>query len=231
MPGLRFKLWPVFSVAKHPWVQVPAGEIGVVIAQVGEPIAIGAKSAEFRSMFGNFSDLSVFLDNGGQKGVQRPVLPPGTLAPIHPAAFLVITASRVYGEPVSSELRAIARHYGGILSPEAFGLAAEQLQVTVIASRDATDMVGIITALEGEPLPAGDIASRLGGFADVIAMDAADASDAEIVDTLLGRKNELHNNYQDFQAFIESGGRIGLQHDTLLYGAYLLNPFLVSVER
>jgi uncharacterized membrane protein YqiK len=32
MPGLRFKLWPVFKVAKHPWVQVPAGEIGVVIS-------------------------------------------------------------------------------------------------------------------------------------------------------------------------------------------------------
>ena len=36
MPGLRFKLWPMFGVRKYPWVQVPAGEIGVVIAQVGE---------------------------------------------------------------------------------------------------------------------------------------------------------------------------------------------------
>ena len=25
MPGLRFKLWPVFAVQKYPWVQVPAG--------------------------------------------------------------------------------------------------------------------------------------------------------------------------------------------------------------
>ena len=78
MPGVRFKLWPIYQVSKHPWVQVPAGEIGVVIAQVGEPIAIGAKSAEFHEEFGNFSDLAAFLTNGGQKGVQRPVLPPGT---------------------------------------------------------------------------------------------------------------------------------------------------------
>jgi regulator of protease activity HflC (stomatin/prohibitin superfamily) len=229
MPGLRFKLWPVYGVSKHPWVQVPAGEIGVVIAQVGAPIAIGAKSAEFRPEFGNFSDLTTFLDNGGQKGVQRPVLPPGTLAPIHPAAFLVITASRVYGAPVSSELQGYARQYGGI-APEAFGLVGAQLQVTVIAPQDATDMVGVVTALDGEPLPAGDIASRLGGFADVVAMDTDEATDAEIVDTLIGRKNELHNNYQDFQAFMTNGGRIGLQHDTLLYGAYLLNPFLIRVE-
>src|SRR5690349_10692271 len=44
MPGLRFKVWPIFSVKKYPWVQVPAGEIGVVIAQVGDPLPIGAKS-------------------------------------------------------------------------------------------------------------------------------------------------------------------------------------------
>src|SRR4051794_27185224 len=34
MPGLRFKLWPVYGVRKFPWVQVPAGQIAVVIAQV-----------------------------------------------------------------------------------------------------------------------------------------------------------------------------------------------------
>ena len=47
---------------------------------------------------------------------------------------------------------------------------------------------------------------------------------------LLGSKNTLHNNYQDFQKFLDSGGKIGLQHDPLLYGAYLLNPFLVRVD-
>src|SRR5438034_11443974 len=84
MPGLRFKLWPMFSVKKFPWVQVPAGEIGVVIAQVGSPLPIGAKSAVYRPEFGNFSNLRPFIEGGGQKGVQRPVLPPGTLVPIHP---------------------------------------------------------------------------------------------------------------------------------------------------
>jgi len=32
MPGLRFKPSLLFAVTKHPWVQVPAGQIGVVIA-------------------------------------------------------------------------------------------------------------------------------------------------------------------------------------------------------
>jgi uncharacterized membrane protein YqiK len=42
--------------------------------------------------------------------------------------------------------------------------------------------------------------------------------------------NGLHDNYQDYQRFLDSGGCIGLQHDPLLYGSYLLNPFLVKVE-
>ena len=46
-----------------------------------------------------------FVDGGGQKGVQRPVLPPGTLLPIHPVAFLVVTARKVYGLPVSPDVR------------------------------------------------------------------------------------------------------------------------------
>jgi len=85
----------LYKVDKFPWVQVPAGEIGVVIAQVGTPLPIGAKSAVFKNEFGNFSDLETSVGNGGQKGVQRPVLPPGTSAPIHPVGFLVITRAKV----------------------------------------------------------------------------------------------------------------------------------------
>src|SRR5208282_184696 len=77
LPGMRWK----------PWLQIPAGEIGVVIAQVGSSLPIGAKSAVYKKSFGNFADLRSFITGGGQKGVQRPVFSPGTLAPIHPVGF------------------------------------------------------------------------------------------------------------------------------------------------
>lgn len=230
-PGVRFKLWPVNAVKKYPWVQVPAGEIGVVIAQVGMPLPIGAKSAEYKPEYENFSDLTQFIKGGGQKGVQRPVLPPGTLLPIHPVGFLVVTSRKVYGMPVSPDLSERARATGGVLRPESFGLTPEQLQVVVIAPRGPQDMIGVITTLEGTPLPSGDIASRLGGFSDVAALELNETTpDSAIIEVLTGSKNDLHNNYQDFQAFLSAGGKIGLQHDPLLYGAYLLNPFLVRVE-
>src|SRR6266581_4240991 len=175
MPGLRFKLWLVFAVTKHSWVQVPAGQIGVVIAQVGQPLPIGAKSAMYKPEFENFTDLNLFISKGGQKGVQRPVLSPGTIAPIHPVAFLVITKPEVFGVPISSDLKTLA-HKKGQFTYHAFGLEEKQLEVTRISPHPTEagrvlDMIGIVTALEGEPLPGGDIASRLGGFQDVEALE------------------------------------------------------------
>ena len=238
MPGLRFKFCLVFAVTKYPWVQVPAGQIGVVIAQAGRPLPIGAKSAVYKPEFGNFSDLGTFIEKGGQKGVQRPVLSPGTLAPIHPAAFLVITKPEVFGRPMSSDLNVLADKKGA-LTYRAFGLEERQLEVTRISPHPTEagrvlDMIGVVTTLEGDPLPAGDIASRLGGFDDIEAAETAAAAspttDARLIETILGSQNDKHSAYQDFQKFLQLGGKIGLQHDPLLYGAYNLNPFLVRVE-
>jgi regulator of protease activity HflC (stomatin/prohibitin superfamily) len=239
MPGTRFKLWPVYSVTKYPWVQVPAGEIGVVFAQIGAPLPIGAKSAKYDPSFGNFTDLESFVSHGGQKGVQRPVLSPGAVAPIHPVAFVVMTESKTFGLSVTAEMR------GRELNSGSFGLNHGDLTVMQIRPSNSGDVVGVVTTLEGTPLPSGDIAGRLGGWTDVTDLEAARPTvpagaeeardlvriqDAEVVQLMLGSKNELHNNFQDFQAFIDAGGHIGLQHDVLQYGAFNLNPFLVRVE-
>ena len=218
MPGVRFKLWPIFKVQRYPWVQVAPDHIGLVIAQVGEAVPTGAKSAVYKPEFGSFSDLDYFLANGGQRGVQRPVLPPGTTAPVHPIGFVVITSDQVFGRPLSdSTLSAV-----GAVEPSA-------LRVTHITPEGERDVVGVVTTLEGPP--SGDIASRIGGFADVTTMEEAGTGSAvQIIQAVLRAKNVLHDNYQDYQAFIDNGGCIGLQHDPLLYGSYLLNPFLVNVE-
>src|SRR5579863_4083747 len=154
-PGLRFKLWPLYVVSRHPMVQIPAGQIGVVIAQAGAPLPIGAKSAVFKPVFGNFQDLAAFFDNGGEKGVQRPVLPPGTVAPIHPVGFLVITRDAFFGTPIDDTYaRAAAK---GTLKAQNFGLTPEQLEVLRIEPQvredgKILDMIGIVTTLEGTPL-------------------------------------------------------------------------------
>lgn len=234
MPGVQFKLWPLYDVTRHPMVQIPSGQIGLVIAQAGQPLPVGAKSGIYKTAFGNFDDLTAFVEQGGQKGVQRPVLPPGTVVPIHPVGFLVITRDTVYGVPIDEAYAALERRGG--LKPASFGLQSSQLEVTRIQPRvfedgKVIDMIGIVTTFDGPPLPKGAIANRIGDFADLEKMEAdPNTRDAELVEAILSVKNEDHNNYQDFQSFLDRGGRIGLQHDPLMYGAYNLNPFLVAVE-
>lgn len=216
-PGMRFKLWPIFLVKKYPVVQVPPGEIGVVIAQVGEDLAAGDKSAAYKDIFGSFSSLGDFLNNGGQRGVQRPVLPPGTTQAMHPIAFVVRTASSTFGEVLS-----------GGTEDALDAVPSERFTPFTISPEGHTDKVGVVTTLEGSP--GKSIASRLGDFQDVLDAEASRIAANTIITTVLAPKNELHNNYQNYQAFLDAGGNIGLQHDPLLYGQYLLNPYLVHVE-
>ena len=197
-----------------------------------QAVPMGAKSAESVSELNLIANLHGWLEAGGQKGVQRPVLPPGSLMPIHPVGFLVITRDRVYGVPVAQQFQHLQAQ--GKFTFQAFGLEESQLKVTVITPHSAggkvLDTCGIITTLEGQPLPSGSIAGRLGEFDDVKRLESEKATDQTLIEALIGSKSVQHNNYQDFDAFLRSGGKIGLQHDTLLYGAYLLNPFLVRVE-
>jgi uncharacterized membrane protein YqiK len=71
-------------------------------------------------------------------------------------------------------------------------------------TRIEPDMVGIVTTLDGRPIESGDIA---GGLV------------AE------------HQNFQDAQAFLDRGGRRGLQEQVLLSGAWNLNPWFVGIEQ
>ncbi|MDH4474722.1 MAG: SPFH domain-containing protein [Fluviicola sp.] len=64
-------------------------------------------------------------------------------------------------------------------------------------------MVGIVTTLDGQPIEAGQIA---------------------------GKVVEGHNNFQNFDAFLELGGNRGLQPTVILAGSYNLNPWAIQVE-
>ncbi|MBL7753063.1 MAG: flotillin family protein [Chitinophagaceae bacterium] len=65
------------------------------------------------------------------------------------------------------------------------------------------NMVGIVTTLDGEPLPTNSIA---------------------------GKHVEGHNNFQDIDFFLQHGGNRGLQPQPILAGSYYINPWAVQVE-
>jgi uncharacterized membrane protein YqiK len=65
------------------------------------------------------------------------------------------------------------------------------------------NMVGIVTTLDGEPIPLGQIAGK----------------------DILG-----HNNFQDVDTFLQNGGNRGLQPQVMLAGSYNINPWAIQIE-
>ncbi|NHM04243.1 SPFH domain-containing protein [Flavobacterium celericrescens] len=66
------------------------------------------------------------------------------------------------------------------------------------------NMVGIVTALDGDPIPQGQIA---------------------------GKYVDGHNNFQDFDFFLEQGGNRGLQPQVMLAGSYYINTWAIQIEQ
>src|SRR6185436_8400720 len=74
----------------------------------------------------------------------------------------------------------------------------------LLLQRVEPDQVGIITTLDGRSIDAGEIAGP--AIAD-------------------------HDNFQNAQAFLDGGGRRGLQEQILLSGTWNLNPWFAQVEQ
>ena len=176
-PGLHFGYWPwQYRVIKVPVTVVPQGEIALVIAADGTTMPTEHILGKVVPCDA-FQDARKFLLAGGEKGRQLGILTAGTYR-INTAMFTVINAA----------------------TANEHGMLSEQL----LLQRVESDMVGIITTLDGQSIEAGDIAGP------VIAG---------------------HDNFQNAQAFLTSGGRRGLQDQVLLSGSWNLNPWFVQLEQ
>src|SRR6185436_7772101 len=175
-PGWHFGLWSWrYKVQSIPLVVIPPGEIGLVVAADGAPIP-SERILGREVECDHFQDAEAFLRRGGERGRQIGLLTAGTYR-INTALFEVISTH----------------------SARAYGAEPEALRVLQVPP----DSVGIVTVLDGKPIPAGDLAGP----------------------TIPG-----HDSFQRAQAFIEAGGCRGLQEEVLLSGSWNLNPWFVQVE-
>ncbi len=156
------------------------------------------------------------------------VVPQGQIGLVMAADGRTIPAERILGRVVDCDNFQDARKFltnGGEKGRQLGILTAGTYRIntalfTVINSRTAAehgmvaeqlalrrvepDMVGIVTTLDGQPIEAGEIAGSM----------------------VAG-----HDNYQKAQAFLNGGGRRGLQEQILLSGTWNLNPWFVQVEQ
>ena len=236
-PGLHFLIPFLYMPKKYPFTTIAEAEVGIVESIDGDPVPPGKIFASVVEGHNSFQDGEDFLKNGGQKGPQIQIIPPGTYR-INPVLFHVRNvpsmiiekgkigiATSMDGEPIPAG-RLLARKVEGhssfengqifldkggqkgpqieIVLPGTYRINTDLFHVTL---QDATVVpagkVGLVTALDGEPLPEGEYVAK----------------------PVTG-----HNDFQDASKFLGAGGQRGPQFDVLKPGTYYINPMFFKVE-
>src|SRR5512142_1040961 len=121
-PGLHWWLWPwQYATMLQRFVVLPEGSIGIVEAKDGAPIAVGRVLGK-RVSCDTFQNGRAFLSNGGERGPQLAVIPPGSyrintaLFSIRPSPAIEIPADRI-GIVETMEGQSLSTGSGDIAGP------------------------------------------------------------------------------------------------------------------
>jgi uncharacterized membrane protein YqiK len=235
-PGLKFGFWPwQYQIEIVPFFVVPNGKIGIVQSCDGKPMGDGHILGR-EVACDNYQDARAFLTNGGERGPQVAVIPPGTwringlvfkveLAPmtIVPQGKIGVVEARD-GNPLSGG-RIIGRHVdcdsfqdaqaflknGGERGPQMAIIPQGQYRINPLLFE--VSMANVT-----------DVPDNMVGV--VTTKEGKPLGKDEIA----GAQVEGHDSFQNPQAFVDNGGSKGLQEQVLLAGRYFINPNFAVVE-
>lgn len=210
-------------------------QVGVVVKKFGgQPLAPGALIALNGEAGYQADTLAPGLHFGLWRWQYRVlkfpvvVVPQGEIALLIAADGAPIPAQRILGKLVACDNFQDARKFLanggekgrqlGILTAGTYRINRAVFDIVTAATAEAhgmnpeklllqrvePDMVGIVTTMDGQPIDSWEIAGP------VIAG---------------------HDNFQNAQAFLNGGGRRGLQEQILLSGSWNLNPWFAQVEQ
>jgi uncharacterized membrane protein YqiK len=234
-PGFHVLVPFIFKVTKHRFISIGTSQIGIVRAITGLPMPAGqffARTVESSL----FQDGEAFLRNGGEKGPQLAILPPGEYQ-INPHLFTIdiedavvigenevgivesvagkpCAIGRIFAEPVDcdhfQDSDAFLRN-GGQKGPQIVVLPPGNYRINTALFRVENRPVTVIPN---------------GHMGLIAAMDGSRIPDGN----LLGKKIDGHSNFENGDAFIRNGGQKGHQLDVLMPGTYRINTALFQIS-
>jgi uncharacterized membrane protein YqiK len=233
-PGFHLLLPFIYKTKKHRFVVIGTDQIGLVKACTGAPIPSGeffAKPVECSL----FQDGESFLSNGGQKGPQVLILPPGEHR-INPHLFTVEVVNaviikdsqigvidavagkpcapgRIFATPVVCD-----NYQDGAAFLARGGQKGPQIAILPPGKYRINTALFKVESRAAVVIPGGCIGL-------VTAMDGARIPDGR----LLARKVEGHSNFEKGDEFIAAGGEKGRQLDVLMPGTYRINTALFDI--
>ena len=235
-PGLHLGMWPwQYQVDLVKFCTVPPGKVGCVEACDGKPLQSGRIVAQLVSCDA-FQDARAFLENGGQRGPQIGLIPPGTYR-INTLLFSVTLTDAIVvppgqvgvieardGIPLSGG-RVIARHVecdsfqdgpafiagGGERGPQMALISPGNYRINPFLFS-----VQLAEALDIPDNKVGIVTTREG-----LALSAGEIAGPVVAG---------HNMFQSPQVFVDGKGSKGLQEQVLLAGRYFINPSFATIE-
>jgi regulator of protease activity HflC (stomatin/prohibitin superfamily) len=235
-PGLHVLVPFIYHVQKHSMLTINETEIGLVESIDGVPIAAGKIFAHAPKAHNLFQDGEAFLRNGGEKGPQIEVLPPG-LYRINPYLFRIEKVASVVvgnnqigvviaadGAPISPGRLLGARVQGheNFQNGQAFlenrGQKGPQIDILLPGTYRINTKLFAVQVRDATLIPAKKVGL-------VTARDGEQLPQAEYVaKSVVG-----HQDFQDAAAFLAAGGERGPQLDFLRPGTYYINPLMFEI--
>ncbi len=236
-PGLHVLIPYLYKARKTPFTIIGEEEVGVVESIDGSPIPAGKIFARVAREHNSFQDGEAFLDNGGEKGPQLEILPPGNYR-INPVLFNVRNISAIIvdkgkigivtamdGGPIAVGrlLAQKAAGHSNYENGEAFilngGQKGPQIEILLPGTyRINTDLFHV-EIREATIIPSGKVGL-------VTALDGVPLPETEYV----AKAVPGHNDFQDASQFLLSGGQRGPQYDVLKPGTYYINPLMFEIQ-
>lgn len=238
IPPGNYRINPLlFKVTKGAVTTINEGEIGLIESADGQPIPTGRIFASVATGHNSFQSAEAFIRNGGQKGPQTEILPPGVYR-IHPHLFKVTKAQAVViqkgevglvtaqdGAPIPKGrlLAHSVQGHSNFEDGEAFlrngGQKGPQIDVLLPGTyRINLNLFAIQIA------PAVVIEANKVGL--VNALDGIPLPEGEYV----AKPVSGHTDFQDGSAFLTQNGQRGPQLDVLRPGTYYINPLMFAIE-
>lgn len=237
LPGLHFIIPFVMKVYKKNLFIINENQVGFVEAYDGNPIRPGKIFADVSQGHNLFQDGESFLKNGGQKGPQTQILPPGPWR-INPKLFKVSIMNNIEikrsqvgvitaidGEPLTQgrllgkKIEGHNNFENGEIFFTSHGEKGPQIDILLPGTYRINTELFKVEIGNAIVIPSGKIGL-------VTAKDGNQLPDKEFV----ARSISDHSDFQNGSKFIENGGERGPQLDVLKPGTYYINPLLFDVE-
>lgn len=234
-PGLHILVPFIQTARKSSYIKISEDQIGIVEAITGAPIPNGKILADDVEC-DLFQNGEAFLKNGGQKGKQIQILPPGEYrintylfkvevqeaTVIKPNQVGIVDAiagesippGKIMAAPVECNLFQDAKAFlskGGQKGPQLQILTPGTYRINTYLFRIET--VNAIDVSEG-------------------TIRLVTARDGEPLDKgrILAKKIEGHSNFEKAEEFIKNGGQRGQQIECLMPGRYRINTKMFEVS-